>query len=88
LRSNRAGSGNEVVQRKLKRSELYGLQNKDGIKLIKWKDKRETLMIYKKPSHSATMLDTRKTNELNEHIMKPQVVVNYNKGTQGIDLSD
>jgi len=41
LRSNRAGSGHEVVQKKLKLGEAYGLQNKTGIKLIKWTDKRD-----------------------------------------------
>jgi hypothetical protein len=45
-------------------------------------------MISTKPSHSATVVDTRKTNKLNERIMKPQVVLDYNEGKQGIDLSD
>ncbi len=34
LRSNRVGSGSEVLQKKLNRSEVYGLQDKDDIKLI------------------------------------------------------
>jgi hypothetical protein len=88
LRSNRAGSGHEVVQKKLKLGEVYGLQNKTGIKLIKWKDKRDVLMISTKPSHSATMVNTGKTNKLNERIMKPQVILDYNEGRQGTDLSD
>jgi hypothetical protein len=53
LRSNRAGSGNKVLQKKFGRREVYGLQNKDGIKLIMWKDKRDVLMISTRPSHSA-----------------------------------
>ncbi len=88
LRSNRAGSGHGVVQKKLKRGEVYGLQSNDGIKLIKWKDKRDVLMISTKPSHSATLVDTGKTNKANERIMKPPVVLDYNKGKQGVDLSD
>jgi hypothetical protein len=88
LRSNRAGSGHKVVQKKLKRSEVYGLHRKKGVKLIKWKDKRDVLMISTKPSHSATVVNTRKTNKLKEHIMKPQVVLDYNEGRQGSDLSD
>jgi hypothetical protein len=31
LRSNGAGSENEILQKKLRRGEFYGLQNKDGI---------------------------------------------------------
>jgi hypothetical protein len=88
LRSNRAGSGHEVVQKKLKRGEVYGLQSNNGIKLIKWKDKRDILMISTKPSHSAVVVETRKINRLNERIMKPQVVLDYNEGKQGTDLSD
>ncbi|CAF1214767.1 unnamed protein product [Adineta ricciae] len=89
FRSNRAGSLHEVAKKKLKHGEIYGLQNKDGIKLIKWKDKRDVLMISTKPPHSATVVDTeKKTNKLNERIMKPQVVMDYNQGKQGIDLSD
>ena len=88
LRSNRAGSGHKVVQKMLKRGEINGLQNKLGVKLIKWKDKRDVLMISNKPSHSVTVVNTRKTNRLNERIMKPQVVLDYNEGRQGTDLSD
>ena len=88
MRSNRAGSGHDVVQKKLKRGEVYGQQNEIGIKLIKWKDKRDVLMISTKPSHSATVVNTGKINKLNERIMKPQVVLDYNEGRQGTDLSD
>ena len=45
-------------------------------------------MISTKPSHSATLIDTGKTNKVNQRIMKPPVVLNYNEGKQGIDLSD
>ena len=43
LRSNRVGSGSEVLRKKLSRGEVDGLQNKDGIKLIMWKDKQRRL---------------------------------------------
>ncbi len=51
LRSNRAGSGNKVLQKKLRRDKLYALQNKDGIKLILWKDKRDVPIIFIRPPH-------------------------------------
>lgn len=51
LRSNHVGSASEVAQEKLRRGEVYGLQNKDGVKLIKWKDKKDVLMISIRPSH-------------------------------------
>ncbi|CAF3778340.1 unnamed protein product [Rotaria sp. Silwood1] len=34
LRSNRVESGSKVLEENLSRGEVYGLQNKDGIKLI------------------------------------------------------
>ena len=88
LRSNRAASAKEFLQKKLKRGEAYGLQNKEGIKLVVWKDKKDVLMISTKPSHSAAIVDTGKTNFENEPIMKPQIVIDYNRGRQGTDLSD
>ena len=88
LKSNRAGSGHKVVQKKLKRGEVYGLQSNNDTKLINWRDKTDVLMIFTKTSHSATLVETGKSNKSNERIMMPQLIVDYNKGKQGIDLSD
>ena len=88
LRSNRAESEHAVVQKKLKCSEVYGLQNEEGIKLIMWKDKRDVLMISTKLSHSVASVETGKNNKSNKRIMKPQVIVDYNEGKHGVDLSD
>ena len=88
LRSNRVGSGRAIFENDLSRGEVYGLQNKDGIKLIRWKDKNDILMISTRPSHSASIVDSGKLNFQNEPIMKPQVVLDYNEGRQGTDLSD
>jgi hypothetical protein len=62
LRNNRVASGNKVLLKELRRREVYGIQNKDGIKLIMWKDKRDVLMISTRPLHSATVVDTEKIN--------------------------
>ena len=86
--SNRVGSGSEVVQQNLRRGEVYGLQNKEGVKLIMWKDKTNVLMISTRPSDSATVVDTGNINSKNERTMKPQVVLDYNAGRIGTDLSD
>ena len=45
-------------------------------------------MISTRPSHSASVVDSGKLNFQNESIMKPKVVLDYNKGRQGTDLSD
>ena len=87
LRSNRIGSA-KVLDKDLGRGEVYGLESKDGIKIIRWKDKKDVLMISTRPSHSASVVDSGKTNYRNQRIIKPQVVLDYNEGRQGTDLSD
>ena len=60
LRSNCAGSEHAVAQKKLEHGEVHGLQSKNGIQLIKWKDNRDVLMISTKPSRSVTLVETGK----------------------------
>jgi hypothetical protein len=88
LRSNRVGSGSKVFEDNLSRGKVYGLQSQDGIKLIRWKDKNDVLVISTRPSHSASVVDSGKTNFQNDWIMKLYVVLDYNEGRQGTDLSD
>lgn len=88
LRGNCVGSGSEIAQKSLRHGEFYGLRNKEGVKLIMWKDKKNVLMISTRPSDSATVVDTGNINSKNEHIMNPQVVLDYNEGRMGTDLSD
>ncbi|CAF1214585.1 unnamed protein product [Adineta ricciae] len=58
------------------------------MKLILWKDKKDVSMISTRPTHSAVMVHTGKTNFQNESFTKPQAVLDYNKGRQGTNLSD
>ena len=88
LRTNRVGSGSRILEENISRREVFGLQNKDGVKLIRWQDKNDVLMISTRPSHSARVVDSGKLNFQNQSIMKPQVVLDYNKGRQGTHLSD
>ena len=88
LTSNRVGTGKAIVQNQLKKGEIHGLQNGDDVKLIKWKAKRDVLMITTKPSHTTALVDIRKTTSSDERIVKPKVVLDYNKGRQARDLSD
>jgi hypothetical protein len=88
LNSNRAGSEHAFAQNKRKRGEVNELQSKNSMKLIKWKDTRDVLMISTKPCHSVTVVEIGKTNQSKERIMKPQVIDSYNKGKHVVDLSD
>lgn len=45
LRCNRKGNPKQVCDKKLKRGEIYGMENKDGIRVTKWLDKRAVLIV-------------------------------------------
>ena len=77
----------KFFRKKFSRGEVYGLQNKDGTKLIMWKDKQDVLMISTRLSHSVSVVDSGKTNFQNERIIKLLVVLDCNEGRQGTDLS-
>ena len=38
--------------------------------------------------HDLEIVATGKKNKLNEDIMKPEIIIFYNKAKQGIDISD
>ena len=82
------GPSKAAVRKQLKKDEISGLQNGDGVKLIKWKDKRDALMITIKPSHTTAFVHTRKTTSSDERIVKPKVDLDYNNGRRDTNLSD
>jgi hypothetical protein len=88
LKNNRAGLGNKVVQKRFRRGEDYELQNRDSVKLIMWKAKKDVLMTSTRPSDSVTEMDTRKTRSKNEWIIKSQVLLDYNEERISSDSSD
>ena len=51
LRKNRKGNPGCVVNKKLKRGEIFGKENSEGIKVLKWKDKHDVLMLTTIPEH-------------------------------------
>lgn len=83
LRKNRRGNPAEVVSQKLKRGEVIARENKKGITVLKWKDKRDVLMLSTK--HSAEMTTVHKKFYSYE---KPKIVVEYNLGKSSVDLSN
>lgn len=85
LRKNRVGNPSEVIAAKLKKNESIGRESA-GIVVGKWMDKREVLMLSTK--HDMSENYTGKKNRNNEEIKKLQMIIDYNKAKQGIDLSD
>lgn len=85
IRKNRKGLPKALVTKKLARGEVIGKQERrTGITIMKWKDKRDVLMLSTKHG-----LQTRNvTNRRGKEIQKPAVILAYNSAKQGIDLSD
>nr|CAH7712980.1 unnamed protein product [Callosobruchus chinensis] len=83
LRSNRRGNPKEVINEKLKRGEVVAKENNRGICILKWKDKREVLMLSTKHTHE-TVIVHKRTGD----VEKPVAAIEYNKAKSSIDLSD
>ena len=83
LRKNRKRNPKIVTQKKLKKGEYIGRQNTNNITVMKWKDKRDVLMLSTK--HLCTFEDTVKKGKTKS---KPSMVIEYNKGKSLIDRTD
>ena len=86
LRSNRKGLPATVCDASLKKGEIVARENDVGMVVMKWKDKRDVLMLSTR--HDDTMTSTGKKNRNGESVVKPDAVLFYNSTKQGIDLSD
>jgi hypothetical protein len=84
LRRDRKGIPPVVLSQKLKKGEVVEAFSEDGLCILRWKDKREVLMI--STEFSAQMIDA--TNRRGLTSRKPQAVVEYNKNMSGIDHLD
>ncbi|CAK9824132.1 PiggyBac transposable element-derived protein 4 [Anthophora retusa] len=83
LRSNRRGNPPQVISKQLKRGKAIAKQNKKGITILKWKDKRDILVLSTKHSSEMVNVQSRSGNKL-----KPKIIVDYNRGKATVNLSD
>jgi len=83
LRTNRKGNPSEVINTKLKRGEIIVKENNQGITVLKWKDKRDVLVLSTK--HSSEMINVKTKRGF---CPKPKIVAEYNKAKTCIDLLD
>ncbi|CAH1995996.1 unnamed protein product [Acanthoscelides obtectus] len=88
VRQNRKGNPPTVCKKKLRKGEVFGQQNQNGIRVMKWLDKRPVLMISTCPSHQAELKATGKKTRKGEDTFKPQAVIDYNNAKKGVDISD
>lgn len=83
LRKNKRFLPKEVVDLKLKRGESTAMQA-NNITILKWHDKRDVLCLSTCEGDGMTTLRKRQNLETT----KPNIIMTYNKGKQGIDVSD
>ncbi|KAE9526178.1 hypothetical protein AGLY_013809 [Aphis glycines] len=79
LRCNRKSN----PKKKLKRGEIVSQRSSSNVLVLKWRDKRDLVMISSKHDSALTKLKIR-----GKTVHKPTVVVDYNVGKTSIDLSD
>jgi len=84
LRNNRKQNPKDVTSKKLKKGDFIAQQSDRGIVVMKWKDKRDVLVLSTK--HKDTMVQTQ--NKFGQNILKPQIVIDYNKGKSLVDVCD
>lgn len=73
LHVNRRGNSHEVMSKKLKRGEITVKNNKKEITILKWRDKRDILLLSIK--QLSEMVNIEKQSG---HCLKPKIVVAYN----------
>ncbi|KAG8237448.1 hypothetical protein J437_LFUL015976 [Ladona fulva] len=84
LRKNRRNNPKDVTEAKLRRNEYICRWTDDGICVLKWKDKRDILMISSEHGAEFTSVKSRRGTERE----KPNIVLEYNKYMGGIDNLD
>ncbi|XP_050300132.1 piggyBac transposable element-derived protein 4-like [Anthonomus grandis grandis] len=83
IRANRKGNPQEVIKEKLNRGGIVARQDNDKTVVLKWKNKRNVIMLSTKHD-DLTITLAKKGKE----VIKPKVIVDYNQGKAFIDLLD
>jgi len=84
LRANRKGNTKEITSKKLKVGESIGMYTKEGVCVMKWRDRREVLAI--SSEHTNDLVEV--TNRRGDEKLKPMAISMYNKYMSGIDIQD
>lgn len=83
LQVNRHGIPKEILSQKLKQGEIIAREHKNGLTILKWKDKRDILMLSTKHSVEMVTVAGRKNSSI-----KPKIFVDYNANKSYVDISD
>ena len=83
MRSNRRGIPKDLLSKKLQRYEYIAKESNDGLTILKWKDKRDVLLLSTKHSNETVVMQKR-----GNIVIKLKVIVDYNEGKSYVDISD
>ena len=86
LRVNRKYVPKSATRKKLKKGEVAAHQNSEGIKVIKWKDQRNVLMLTTVPEYTKELVKSGKIKHGIER-EKPQCILDYNAAKKGVNYS-
>lgn len=75
MRANRKNNSPAVVGAKLKKGEIKSEQSDNGVTLLKWKDKRDVMVL--STCHKDAMVEV--TRRHGEPVKKPEIVVSYKR---------
>ena len=83
MRSNRRGIPKVLHSKKLHRYEYIAKERNDDLTILKWKDKRDDLLLSTKHSNEIMVMQKR-----GNIVIKLTVIVDYNEGKSYVDISD
>lgn len=83
VRKNRRHLPKKVIETQLQRGDFVAQENEDGITVLKWKDKRDVLMLSTKHTDTFTRVNVKGKN-----VSKPTMVLDYNRCKASVDMSD
>ncbi|XP_047103704.1 uncharacterized protein LOC124722612 [Schistocerca piceifrons] len=83
VRSNRKLNPQDLVQAKLKKGEHKGKESTTVVAVLKWKDKRDVLILSTVHGEEEAEVQTRKGIK-----EKPAMIIGYNQSNSFINLSD
>ncbi|CAK9816530.1 PiggyBac transposable element-derived protein 4 [Anthophora quadrimaculata] len=70
------------TKQKQKRGDIISLENRRGVKFLKWTDKRPLCMLTTSRSHNCAIIRGK------DDKLKPDTVLSYNSAKKGVDISD
>lgn len=72
------------MKHKLKKGKIVAQKSNTGILILKWKDKKDVLMLSTKHEDNIRQIQTK----IGTEVRKPEVVLDYNRGKGLVDVSD